>query len=398
MKKNTKGYVKLSIILYIVILSVALVSTLAWFVFKQSATIDTEEDSKIVAGEYLEICLDDNNEDTPDDWTTHIGVKNVAQFPDVSVTPDGTVWYPKALDDNDGLLLDDKGNGNYIDVTNEAEGYFVKLDLKIRSSKAVDVYLDQASLLKGMDMDKKDTAIKETTVDESGKIEVETKDEFSKDAIVGAARVAFFERDDSNKKTLTKMWVPNTSYHLNLENNDFEENCNCEQKETYKYLKVADGTVKAGDEYGVWNDKVISGENALVHGKTVGDAQPILRFTGAQTKKITVYIWVEGTDREANTLLSGGSIQYNLTFSGIQTKADSTYVISKVSYSDGKLVYTESGEEVAAGEVLYCNVDSSDPTKWIPYTSGANLDGYTKLYIRANETATQKWGASTPIK
>ena len=53
MKENTKRYVKLSIILYIVILSVALVGTLAWFVFKQSATITTEENSKIVAGEYL---------------------------------------------------------------------------------------------------------------------------------------------------------------------------------------------------------------------------------------------------------------------------------------------------------------------------------------------------------
>ena len=403
MKKNTKGYVKLSIILYIVILSVALVSTLAWFVFKQSATIDTEEDSKIVAGDYLEICLDDGDtDDENDEWTSKIGVANTARFPDVSVTPDGTVWYPNSLDKNDEILLDGDGAGKYIDVTATPEGYFVKLDLKVRSSKAVDVYLDSSSLIEGLNMEKNDAAIKENETDESGELSVTTHDTFSKDAIVGAARVAFFERNDSNEKTLTKMWVPNTKYHLNVEKKIFEDDCKC-GPEDYKYLNVTDGTVKSGSEYGSWSEddvkaKVMAGESALVTAGNIGDAEAILSFDEAGTKKITVYIWVEGTDRESNTILSGGSMKYSLTFVGIETKADSTYDINSVFYSeDGKLVYAD-GSEVASGEVLYSKSQSTDVNDWTPYASDAPIESYSELYIRANETATHKWGEIKKLK
>ena len=73
MKNNTKRYLRLSIILYIIILSVALVGTLAWFVFEKTAVISVDKDSKIVAGDYLELCLDDgDNDDSNDIWASEL--------------------------------------------------------------------------------------------------------------------------------------------------------------------------------------------------------------------------------------------------------------------------------------------------------------------------------------
>ena len=372
MKENTKKYVKLSIILYIVILSVALIGTLAWFVFEKSATISTEEDSKIVAGEYLEICIDDGN----DNWVTDIKFDNIVQHPDVSVTPEGKVWYPISLDENEQLFVGEQGKGVYSDVT-DVDGYFVKIDLKVRASKGLDVYLHNDSFVRG-DMGKTDAKI-----EDSDKT-------FSKDAIAGAARVAFL--DESGVKL---MWIPNEKYNLIVDETgkvtDFVQDGTPENE--YKYLKIVDGTVVEGDEYGVWNDDVLSyGDNVLASVDTTAayanDAKPILSFGEAGEKKITVYIWVEGSDREANTVLSGGELQYNLKLVGVEKKVASSVNISDVSYSGGKLIYTSSGEEVGS-EILY----SRNSKEWTPYSSGAPLvNGNTVVYVRARETATEMAG------
>ena len=368
MKENTKRYIRLSIILYIVILSVALVGTLAWFVFKQSATISTEEESKIVAGEYLEICFDDGN----DNWVTDIKFANVAQQPDVSVTPDGTVWYPVSLDEGDKLFVGAQGTGVYRNVTDE-NGYFIKMDLKVRASKGVDVYLHSDSYVQGVNMDKTDA-----------------NNRFSKDAIAGAARVGFF--DESGLKTI---WVPNEKFELVSDENgvtDFKFDGAAE--DSYKYLKVVDETVKEGDEYGVWDDDMLTiGASALASNNNVNEAKPILSFTEAGEKKLSIYIWVEGSDREANTVLSGGSLKYNLKFVGIEAKEPSVINIEDVAYQNGMLVYASSGEE-AGSEILY----SRDSENWTPYSTGAPLvKGNKTVYVRARETANEMAGSVKEI-
>ena len=371
MKKNTKGYVKLSIILYIVILSVALVSTLAWFVFKQSATIDTEENSKIVVGEYLEICLDDNNDETEDEWNNHIEVTNIAQFPDVSVMPNGTVWYPKTLDENDNLLA---GEANYLKPTGDAlDGYLMKIDIKVRASKAVDVYLSDNSFVSGVT---------------SGAEDAEKK--LNRDVIAGAARVAFFE---DKKESANLMWVPNHKYELASDASSL--NLEGTPEDGYKYIEGVTGSI----EYGTWGtDKVLVGDNdkALATTNTIRESKPFLSFDEAGEKKVSIYIWIEGTDRESNTALSGGSIKSKLEFIGIDSKAASTYDIDGVTIGDSRKLLKADGSEVASGEVLY----SIDGKIWQAYTEGGSdvIRDSATIYIRANETATQKLGNIRPIK
>ena len=383
MKENTKKYVKLSIILYIVILSVALITTLAWFTFEKSATISTEEDSKIIAGDYLEICLNDGS----NNWVTDMKLAQSVQYPDVSLTPEGKIWYPVSLDENDQLFVDDAGkNGVYRDVTND-EGYFIKLNLKVRASRGLDVYLHSDSFVRG-NMEKTDANI---TVDENTNIS------FSKDAVAGAARVAFFDSEG-----VKMVWIPNEKYNLVIDE-ETGKPINFLQDGTpegeYKYLNVVDDTVPSGNEYCKWDDDLLSyGDNVLASTEgsysSINDAKPILSFAEAGEKELTVYIWVEGSDREANTLLSGGVLQYNLKLVGIERKASASLDISNVAYSGGKLIYASSGDEVGS-EILY----SYNAKTWTPYTTNnPNLaGGNSVLYVRAKETATEMAGTIKEI-
>ena len=374
MKENTKRYVKLSILLYIVILSVALVGTLAWFLFEQSATIKTEEDSRIIAGEYLEICFDDGDDDPNNDkWGIDISVSNSAQFPDVSLTPDGTVWYPVSLEEDDGLIYGEAGRGVYENVTG-LNGYLVKIPLKVRASRGINVYLHQDSKLEGVDLEKTDA----TGV---------TGSLFSRDAVAGASRVAFFDANGAKM-----VWVPNPNYELTSNSEGvLDINYNGTAEDSYKYLNVVDGIVTEGNEYGVWDNNLIAiGNSNLATDESVNDAMPILSFTEAgEEKKLVIYIWIEGSDREANTVLSGGSFKYDLKLTGIVEKAPSAVNVDDVAYKNGQLVYASSGAEVGS-EILY----SYDSNVWTPYSTG-NPDlakGNSVLYVRAKETTAEKAG------
>ena len=190
MKNNTKRYLRLSIILYIIILSVALVGTLAWFVFEKTAVISVDKDSKIVAGDYLELCLDDgDNDDSNDIWASELELDSlILQYPDVSVMPDGSVWYPVSLGPGETLLTGEANKDAYRDVTNTeyTEGYYFRLDLKGRATKGMEVYLHENSSIMA-DRANSGTA---TVVGADG----ETVS-FSKSAVAGASRVAFFTDD-----------------------------------------------------------------------------------------------------------------------------------------------------------------------------------------------------------
>lgn len=362
MKENSKKYVKLSIILYIVILSVALVGTLAWFVFEQTAEIKTSENGKITAGEYLEIAIDDGNDETPDEWLSKIELAYPAQYPDVSVTPEGKVWYPVALNDDDTVIIGE--DLACIDVTAE-KGYFVKLNLKVRASKSLNVYLHNGSEVQGLDTQKTDA-----------------NNSFSKDAIAGAARVGFF---DESGNVIT-VWVPNEKYELASDASSINYNGSAEG--SYKYLNVNDAGNVSGES--AWDSEKISvGNNALATDDMANEAIPLLSFDGAGEKKLTVYVWIEGTDREANTVLSGGNIKFNLKLVGIPKKAaaeNSDINIDVVEFNKAGGSLTYNGEEMG-NEILYgFDADAVNT----PYAEGdpnlANLESGSKLYIRTAET------------
>ena len=385
MKKNTKKYVKLSVILYVVILGAVLIGTLAWFVFEQNAEVATGNDSKIIAGEYLEI-----REVGEDEWGSKLEFNATVQYPDVSVTPDGTVWYPRSLN-NDDTLTDNVSDFENVTVQ---DGYFVKLDLEVRATQGLDVYLHQNSSVSGVNMDKIDAA-----------------NSFSKDAVAGAARVGFFEKGDGEALTLKTVWVPNENYELTSEEKTYEkETAEGETGEaatdtrtvyafstsgnpdaSYQYVSIS-GESATTEE---WDSEMLSiGKDALASGTAqdglyINSATPLLTFDKAeQVKKLTVYVWVEGTDDESDTVLSGGSIKFNLEFVGIPTKAEAKDVEITYDAETNQLFYSD-GKAVGVDEISY----STDKKEWISYNpeDHPGFEGDV-LYVRTKETDTVKVG------
>ena len=377
MKQSTKKYFKLSLILYVVILSLAVVGTLAWFIFNKSVHVSPEEDAEISAGKNVEICINDGS----DQWGNSIKLQNTGKMPDVSMTPDGVFWFPTLLDENDEIITGENGKGLYSNVT-EANGYFVKIPLKVKANKALNVYLDSESFVKGVAIEK-DTTDDQTT---------------SKDAIAGAARVAFFERTSDGGKELKTIWEPNEKYQLVVGNGGDPSVIFDGAKMDMMYLNVEGDTVPEDAQTIAWkteHSNLLSvGENALVSRNVLADgtehidvkeAKVLLKFEAAGEKEIDIYIWIEGTDRESKTLLSGGSISYEIKLVGVEEKAEPTVNINDVEFKSG--IFYSGGIDIC-DKILW----SKDGNTWSGYTSINNPNVNEIRYIRIKETATTKLG------
>ena len=374
MKESTKKYLKLSLILYVVILSVAVIGTLAWFNVNRTVRIPNDE-ANILTGKNVEICI--KKEDEKDEkWGSTIELTQIDKIPDVSMTPDGTFWYPTTLNKEDGLIYGSEGRGLYANVTND-EGYFVKIPLKVRSNMALSVYLDGTSYIKGNSIDENETV----TV--------------NPDAIAGASRVAFFEVKNGSK-TLKTVWIPNEKYQLIEDaNKQYRVNLIGAAEPNYSYLNVKNGILESENTATEkWQANQLSvGENALVSCEDssdeskpvyVRDAVPLLTFEEAGVKELEIYVWIEGTDRESNTALAGGSISYALSLIGVEAKEEPAIDIAQVTYSNGGFYV---GEEDVSAQILY----SVDNVNWTAYAPNNPKVSKIKA-IRVAETKTTKLG------
>lgn len=373
MKQTTKKYIGLSLLLYVLILALALTGTLAWFIFDRRAGISSSENGKITVGENIEVCLDDGDDDASnDEWGMYITLDDIKSCPDVSYDPaSNTWWYPTDLNDKD---VPEYTKPDTFSTINDESGYYITIKLKFRTSSKMELYLNHASTVSGLDMEKKD--------DKTGT--------FSRDAIAGAARVGVWT--DEGLKTV---WIPNELYELTFDANGNVTgfNANGKREDSYKYLALNDlGTAM---EERIWDTQAYHlsvGSQSLATDTTIGNATPLLSFDDSDTlveKKLTLRIWIEGTDRESNSACAGGQIKYDIKFIG-HNKSESTVAIDDVKYSAGQLVYASTGE-VAGSELAY----SYDSQTWAAYnpTNPDLLNGHTEIYIRAAETATQKSGA-----
>ncbi len=407
MKTSAKKMIKLSIILYGVLLCAALVTALGWFVLDRTAGIESAENMTITAGSNLEISLDGEHWDQKQTPTlSHT-------CPDI--TGDGiNFWYPNTLDENDTPLFgspDTFLNINAIDDRFDRSQYYVDVVLHFKTSGNSAVYLQKTSTVQPMDPD---------TNDAMG-------GEMPNDAIAGAVRVAFYEIprdrvDDPDYQPaaadLKCIWIPNDKYEIYGTTqtdedgntvNGFAFTDNGTREDSYGYLApVTDGDGNRTFDVFTWSaedyasGKVLVGSALAANTYTNGDgtvipamthgAVPLLDFgdsTGMTEKTMLIRIWIEGTDREAHTYLNSGDIQYTFDFITIE-KEDST--LKTVTYANGDLAYAD-GSPVATGELLY----SYDGIAWAPYSTtnhpGLTNDLYTDdngdqvLFVKLAETA-----------
>ena len=367
MKERTKKYLKLSLILYVVILCVAVVGTLAWYNLDRSPEQDPEDIGSIVSGKNVDICINDGN----NLWGNEIEITRQDRVIDISMNPDGVFYCPLSLDENDKII-----NGSVCPEVEDPTNYYIKLSVKVRSNEALSLYLEDTSFVKG-------ASIAEGT---------EKTD--NPDAIAGAARVAFFEVGADGKKTLKTVWVPNEKYQLD---GNGHVTLNGVQETEYNYLNVQeDGKVYTSSENLEWEEDLLSvgkrelascknsaDENEIIY---VNDATPLLTFDAAGEKQLEVCIWIEGTDREAKTLLSGGSISYGLNFVGVKEKEGPKIDVNKVTFDGSNFLY----EGANVNDLILYSIDGNTFTTYMP--ENPNVDKIK--FIRVAETAQTKLGES----
>ena len=127
----------------------------------------------------------------------------------------------------------------------------------------------------------------------------------------------------------------------------------------------------------------------------INNAAPLLSFSadeirasnGVAEKDLTIYIWIEGTDREADKATVGGKMKYKFDFIGIQ-KEECEYAIENIQYdaTAGTLTYAV-GEGVSNPVMQY----SEDGINWKTYSNKLELSAETKIfYVRIAETNNAK--------
>lgn len=393
MSTATKKWVKLSVILYVVILLFVSVATFAWFLFNDTATLQTKENMQITAGNKLEILLvDDAGNALVNDWASNIGVTTPTRvFPDI--TGDGTNFYfPQSLIDDEPASMD---YDEFIDIGQldaaDRNVYYITVNVQFRTTIPMDIYLAEGSYIK---------AENEVADDENKSI----LGNFSRDYIAAASRVSFSEKDGS-EITLKNVWIPNDTYQLQYDsaNRDNVTGFITDgEREKFKYLTKT-GETMSEYEYTPSNyaDRMVtlgsqqlaSTTNAVIH-----ESACLLSFdandvaNGVAVKTMVIRIWIEGTDREAHMALSEGDMNYKFQFVGIHKKDRDENYADGITIVDSSKLY-KNGTEVESGKWEY----STNGIDWKTYNNslGEALAPGANIFVRSAEAEGYK--ASTAV-
>ncbi len=384
MKERTRKYVRLSLILYVALLSAAVIATAAWFITSRTASIKTSEDMVITAGQQLEISMTDSSAG----WGSTVGVP-VPEMAIPDITGNGVNFYfPTTLDSNDMPIMSDAST--FMDVSDNPDGeYYIEYKVSFRTAAQTKVYLSNQSSIIPKDLDSAD--------DLTGTV--------SKDILAGAVRVAFLEEVNEGEYVTRAIWIPNDGYQISKTGDGYTFVKDGHREDSYGYLSVGNDQVTSHawgtDDFRT--GKVIVGTTALassaktdedgnqISAMTNGGA-PLLTFDGGTEKTektLVIRIWLEGTDREAVTDLVGGQFSYKLDFISI-SKTDGDNTLGAVTWSE-----TENKLNGVEGKnVLY----SFNAIDWMPYSNQIEgSDGYDVIYVREKETATKICGAVNAI-
>lgn len=315
MKKGKMGHLIL-ICTYLLILLCTSV-TFAWFFINKEIEVDYGSEITCEAGTSLEISMlqgidEETNEEIWSDYTGYIKRKGVsAKIQDI--TGDGkTLYRPGSLEtDPDTGELYPARFEQAVDIDSQGYGDFIELNLKLRSTSTMNVYLSGDSVVEPI-------STKDTDPNIFGA--------FSKDYIVGAIRIAFLEKDAEGNEELKMIWAPQPRIQLTKSGDKYSLNPSG-SIETYYYYKL-NQTSGLIEKYQVTKEEFQN--KVFVLGSTETN-ETMANKSGIITtlqssldeiveKQIVVRIWYEGTDREADQALGGGHVNVNLKFNGLQEK------------------------------------------------------------------------------
>ena len=406
---NTKKWVRLSVVLYIVILAVIGVATFAWFLFDETATLQTANNMQITAGNKLEIVLVDRSWNPirdeegklVSDWSSSQGV-STEDFTYPDITGDGLHFYfPKALDGDDQPYA---SSDSYLEITDDFKDrdlYYITVCVKFRTTLPMDIYLANGSVVAGVE-DLEDGSYENKSI--FGNV--------SRDSIAGAIRVAFIEYTADSEYILKNVWVPNDKYQLSyrdaaanessIDGKVAEFTTDGAREDFIGFLtESTDGATMVKQPYDITsyiNRKVTLGSQPMaVAGDTgvpmINESASLLSFTatdieqggGIAEKRLIIKIWVEGTDREADKAFMDGRLNYMFKFSGIDKAVYAENDNDDIVCNGSSFYYRSTNVAVGASVLEY----SYNGIDWTPYSGQLSTvpENTTSVYVRYQETA-----------
>ncbi len=365
MKTRTLLSATIMLIFMVVTLSTA---TFAWFSVSRSATAETTEITATAGGD-LQICTDNKSWSDTADITLSDYNSSVL---DLSGSGDGT-FYSQVTPGEDSYA-----------VAELATGSVVEFDLYFKSSSAMSVYLSSGSSVDPLeDVNEPETRPSEYATSSAS---------FSQDVIAGAVRVAFTEDDGDEENTtdnVNLLWEPNNDYKLSASGTKYLFSTG-NDADPAEYVTGASTTTKASS----LGSKFLSTSSDTTETFSAVDYNSIAYLDGSNSTKVTVRVWVEGTDREAIQAAAGGKFSISLAFEAVDTVkedapvAGTDYAVS----SDGQTIYFAAGTEylVSGSGTDYTLVTAEEATETISgvdfYCESVKFNASEEVLIRTSAT------------
>lgn len=315
MFKSKRVLIILNVVLFILLCGAG---TFAWFVQILSNDMTTPVVTA-EAGGILEISTDDTNftneidlsDETlkADDGTSYYQ-RHFSKLMMTDITGDGVTFIKPSVNksENPPVVITTENATNAV-----ANSDYISIPLFLRSTEDTVVYLSPQSDLLTTDAIKEGFSIlKPTTYGNR---------DFSRDCIVGAARVSVIDASTTSGEQKF-IWIPHPELYLDT---------------TDGFVMKYDRTAELGDENHLPNYHTYS-EKSYVHsyyrsnssggGVTLVNEFPanqtvtkitdkeaqVITLEAGVSKKILVNVWIEGTDAETRRALEGGSFKLDLRF------------------------------------------------------------------------------------
>ena len=353
MKKNRKI---ITLISTIALIGLALTATFAWFFTYNTLEIQNNNDIICEASSSIKIRAKHSYDNAFSPFDNKVSLINKAVTVK-DITGNGVELYSATeLDSVDNETYNPLGFVPAKAVNENGVGDYIELNVQISSKNQVDIYLDEESSV---------VPVGDGFSDHNPF----AHNNFSADYISAAMRIAVIV--DGNLKTI---WAPNPQYIINknpdngkyvladllgkdngandnlLEaNNFYKDNPHLRNPEKYNYYIDNTGTIQNHivniDEYAtkkfVMSSTKIKGDYPYLLDKN--PFSPILTTIIPPSigqdgvSDLTLRIWFEGCDREANEALAGGKVKINLKFKGENSKAnyelEHQNLITKIKYN-----------------------------------------------------------------
>lgn len=261
-------------------------------------------------------------------------------------------------------------DGRPISFTDAVSGKnYIEFEIRFKSEDTIGLFLESESFVKPTAGDNNSDLFGTDVIRKS------ISGNFTRDLIAGAVRVAFIENDIVDGKAVPKnetklVWAPNPNYELIKNANGYNFLLDSKNKQNYNTLDKDN-----------LNPKIVRNIKDNVNasydlGSASGDPMLLYLDQPNEVKSLTVRIWVEGNDREADTSLKGGVFRIYLGFTGLNKELNN--YVPNVSVSNNKIYGFKEGMEYS----------SDFGNHWIDYKENKSptFNVGDTVYVRQSET------------